>query len=402
MGDERARTMAPANPQDAGDARPPLPVSENLEALLQESLVTLRDLVGHERSAIHLLVNGLLVLRATDPPLLSGPEAAKVAVGQGLAGRVVASGQSCYIADLTEDARAPRAPSEGISAGARSYFAVPLVHAGEVVGVLQVDAPEGDAFPEEARRRVVTFAATIAQAVHSASGRGAAAAREPDGDVLSLVAHELKAPLTSVRGLAATLAELAGRLDRETIEEIARRITRASERLDRIVADLLDVSSSGRRQLQVDLSVVGLEPIVREAAQQSPGSHPVIVKIEPGLPRVIADPQRLHQVLENLLSNAEKFSPPGSPIRIRVRRTDARVAIGVEDRGEGIPREHLDRIFDRFYQVQPPPGGARRGLGIGLSLVREICDAMGADVEVRSEVGRGSIFTVLLPMATQS
>jgi signal transduction histidine kinase len=125
----------------------------------------------------------------------------------------------------------------------------------------------------------------------------------------------------------------------------------------------------------------------------------VRIDVPPDL-RALGDPERLLQVLANLLANAERFCPDGGRIRIRgSRQGQEAVAIAVQDNGPGIAPEHQTRIFDRLYQVVDDTGASRKGLGLGLNIVKTIVDAHGGEVRVDSAPGRGSTFTFTLPVA---
>ncbi len=122
--------------------------------------------------------------------------------------------------------------------------------------------------------------------------------------------------------------------------------------------------------------------------------------ISAGLPLIEADPERLGQILRNLLSNAITHTPRGGEINVRAYATDDEVRVSVHDNGEGIPAEHLPYLFERFYRVDPSRARATGGTGLGLAIVKQMVQAHGGRVEVESYPGRGTCFTFTLPMAT--
>jgi signal transduction histidine kinase len=380
--------------------------SLDLQEVLDTSFHALRQLVPFGGGAIQLIEDGMLVPVATDPPLSAEARTVRIPIGQGISGTIAQTGEPIYIPDIWSDERVHATRrARGVSHNVRSYFGLPLIMHGHPIGVVQIDSPLCDAFDAAMRARVLTFAPAIASAVQNA----VLYQREADTiqrlqeserikrDFLAVVSHELRTPLTSVAGFGYTLAAHADRLDAETVADIGQRIWRAGRRLERVMGDLLDLSQIERGTLPTAVVPTPVEPIIEEAvAEQNAGTHTFDVRIEPDLPHVFANPQRLHQVFGNLLSNARKFSPPGTTIHIHAFGDADRVAVAIGDRGRGIPPEMLDRIFDRFFQVEPAETRSADGLGIGLYLVKQFCDRMGATVGARSGPEAGTTVTVRL------
>lgn len=379
---------APASIDRGRQAIPAAPAStaRRTREKLAGIVAAVRAAAACERCTIQLVEGDELVVTATDPPLVLGPRARRRPVDAGVAGRVATTRAPVYLADLAAEGTEPAA--EGLTARARTYYGVPLQRGGELLGILQVDATEGDALDAGSRRRIDAIARDLSAELSPETDRG--------GDAPDVLAHEIRRPLTSLRGLSDTLAERADRLDRETVRTIARRLRAASLRLEGMVQDLLDLARTGEMRLEVRPRRFDLAPLLAELAADR-AERPLTLSVEPGLRPVLADASRLRQILENLLENAERFSPEGSPIELTASGEGAVVAVSVRDRGEGIPARELDRIFERFHQVDP--GHARGGLGIGLALVREIAAAMGVRVRVSSRLGHGSVFTLEIPLA---
>jgi signal transduction histidine kinase len=281
-----------------------------------------------------------------------------------------------------------------------------LILQGRSAGVVQIDSPEVDAFGPEQRARVSMFIPMIAAAVQNAQlfDRERQALQrlvemeELQRDFLAVVSHELRTPLTSVSGFGLTLAEHARAIDSETVADIGQRIWRASRRLERVMSDLLDLSHIERGSLAADVMPTDIAPILRDSVrEQSNSEHPVFLQLDPSMPKAMIDGDRLHQILGNLLSNARKFSPKGSPIEVRADHDGDAITIAVADKGKGIPEEMRERIFDRFFQGEPAATRSADGLGVGLYLVKQLCDRMGATIEVRSTVGNGTEFVARIP-----
>jgi len=225
-------------------------------------------------------------------------------------------------------------------------------------------------------------------------------------EFISTVSHELRTPLTSIRGaLGLIVGGAAGELPVK-VKALASIAHKNSERLVRIVNDILDVEKikSGKMQLlmqQIDLSVLVREAI--EANQAYAEKHHVRLVLEhaPEYAYLMADSDRLMQVMANLLSNAAKFSPEGSQVGIRIDHFKNTLRVSVQDHGPGIPEEFRNRIFEKFAQADTSAARAHEGTGLGLSITRQLAEAMGGTVGFTTEPGKGSIFYVELPALAQ-
>ncbi len=222
-------------------------------------------------------------------------------------------------------------------------------------------------------------------------------------DLLANVSHELRTPLTSLKGYAEALSEeLLGPLT-EPQREALEVSTRNLDRLLYMINELLSYArfESGAEQVDrraLDLAAVARQVVDSAFAARGPDLN-LHLEVAARLPPVEADGQRIAQVLENLLTNAFKFTPEGGRIDVRLWRDGGEVVVEVADTGIGIPRQEQQRIFERFYQVQSTSTRKYGGLGLGLAIVRQILDAHGAAMEVTSEPGQGAAFRFRLPIA---
>ncbi|HEX9695191.1 MAG TPA: GAF domain-containing sensor histidine kinase [Actinomycetota bacterium] len=382
----------------------------DLQDALDRSLAALRRLVGFGGGAIQLIENGFLLAAATDPPASPAAKTVRIPVGAGVSGGIAAGGDPVYIPDITIDSRVhPEGRTKGVSSGVRSYFGLPLIAHGEIIGVVQVDAPEVDAFTQADRDTITAFAPAIASAVQNAIIHAHELATVEERieterlkhDFIAIVSHELRTPLTSIVGFAESIKRHGRELDRDLIVYLADRILAGGHRLGRHLDDLMRIAGLQDGDLAVEVAPVDIEPIVRAAcAETSDQQHRLRLRVDPDVPRVLTDGERLRQIVAALVSNACKFSPSGSDVDVRVAaRNGERVVVSVRDHGPGIPGEHLGRVFDRFFQVEPADRRAAGGLGIGLYLARLLCDRMNAHIDVHSAVDEGSTFTVTLPAA---
>ncbi|GAC1531152.1 MAG: hypothetical protein NVS3B12_06710 [Acidimicrobiales bacterium] len=378
----------------------------DLQQVLDTSLQALRALLDFGGGAIQLIEEGSLVAAATDPPATPEALAVRIPVGQGISGTIAATGEPCYIPDITVDERIhPDGRARGVSGGVRSYFGVPLILHGMPIGVVQFDSNEVDAFDGNERSLVMSFVPAIAAAVQNAQlfEREVAMLDEMRevqrmrSDFLAMVSHELRTPLTSISGMAQTLAAQFDNLPPDVASMFASKIVVNSRRLELLIDDLLDLSQLERGQVDVVCVPTDLPPLVAEIITETDlGDHPVACTIADGLGPVSADPRRLRQILSNLLGNARKYSPAGAPIEVTVRADDDTVYLEVTDHGRGIPAHLRQRIFEPFFQIEPTMTRGVGGLGVGLHLVRQLCELMGATISVRSTPGAGSVFSVAL------
>jgi signal transduction histidine kinase len=220
-------------------------------------------------------------------------------------------------------------------------------------------------------------------------------------EFVATASHELRTPITAIRSYAEAL-QRPDIVDEATRQECLDGIDRSSERLAKLARALLDVSRIDSGRVRIQPEPVDAAPIVRAAIRQAaPDAAPdeIVVHIAPDLPNVLADAERLEDVLANLINNARKFSEPDSPVHVDARQEGEQVIFSVRDRGIGIPPEELDRIFDRFYQVQRGADRRAGGSGLGLYIVRGYVTAMGGRIWVESAPSQGSAFFVGLPLA---
>jgi two-component system phosphate regulon sensor histidine kinase PhoR len=225
-------------------------------------------------------------------------------------------------------------------------------------------------------------------------------------DFVNKVSHDLRTPLTSIRMFVETL-QLGRIQDPARQSEALEIIADETARLSTLINRLLDWArmESGRRsytlrrtriETVLDAALQAFEP------QRLAGSVEVTRAIEPALPEVMADPQALVEALLNLLNNAHKYTGPEKRITLGARRDGTTVLLSVTDNGPGIQRRDQKRIFDKFYRAQDPLAREIEGTGLGLAMVKHIIGAHGGRVGVESELGKGAVFTIVLPAAERA
>ena len=331
-------------------------------------------------------------------------------IGEGVLGAVAATateGEGSAAAIETGD-------PDGLRAlGLEWILAVPILAGGRLLGVLATAGARGRPLDERTRRMAASVADRAGPALQNAQlwsdlqdrmAREQAAQRIKD-DFLSIVSHELRTPLTSIQGYSQLLeGRLRGELAGESKEMAHLRVIRSQvSRMRRLVDDLLDVSRIDRR------GGVSIEPIDFDLAEEVRGAATRIGRehadrqievVAPERIDVHADRDRLDQVLTNLIENAVKYSPDGGPVRVVAERRGGEVEVRVSDSGIGIPPEHRDHVFERFYQADGDAGRRRfGGLGLGLYISRAIIDAHGGRIWAAPNVedGTGSVFGFRIP-----
>jgi two-component system phosphate regulon sensor histidine kinase PhoR len=215
------------------------------------------------------------------------------------------------------------------------------------------------------------------------------------------VSHELRTPIASIAAAAETLSE--GGTDEAEAANLVALIGRQSARMRELIDDLMDLAQIESGSIEIEPEDVPLVPLLEEVAADletvaAPRGVHVIVAGDSSV-AVHGDRRRLGQIARNLMDNAVKFSPEGSPVSVRVERNGSGPAFSVSDEGPGIPKAERDKIFQRFYQIDRSRSKERPGTGLGLAIVKHLAHLHGASVEVEGEVGRGSVFRIQFPAA---
>jgi len=219
-------------------------------------------------------------------------------------------------------------------------------------------------------------------------------------DFVANVSHELKTPLTSISGYAETL--LADNTDAETTHRFLATILSNARRMQRLVDDLLDLSRIEAGRWHPTLSEVDIAAVARESWAALAGkadAHQVelVVDVAPNAAMVEADLDAVRQVLTNLFDNSLRYTPDGGQVTCLSRRADGGVAVSIRDNGAGITREHLPRIFERFYRADQSRSRGEGGTGLGLAIVKHLVEAHGGRVSAESERGSGTTVTCVFP-----
>jgi GAF domain-containing protein/CheY-like chemotaxis protein len=223
-------------------------------------------------------------------------------------------------------------------------------------------------------------------------------------EFVSTVSHELRTPLTSIKGsLHLLLSDPALQLD-ATQRQLVDISVKNTDRLIRLITNILDISKIEAGHIQLELGMHAVEEFVSVAADGIAAfaeSRGIVIdtQVEPALPGVRVDVDRMVQVLTNLLSNAIKFSPPGSQVRVTVRRMGGHLELRVTDQGRGIAPEDMGKLFKKFQQLDGSNVRSVGGTGLGLAICRGIVEEHGGSIGVDSQLGHGATFIVTLPLS---
>ena len=340
----------------------------------------------------------------------------KFAKGEGLPGRICASGKSLWIPNVLEDANFPRA-SVAAMAGLHAAFGFPILVRKEVIGTVEFFNQEIRQPQPEVLRMMVSIGAQIGQFQERKRAEGELAklllrersaraeaeqANRLKDEFLATVSHELRTPLNAVMGWARMLR--SGRLDAESSDHALEVIERNAWAQKQIIEDILDVSRVITGKLQLNRSPVDLTTVVEAALDAvrpalDAKEIQIVKDIDPYIRIIVGDSDRLQQVVWNLLSNAAKFTPKGGQVELYLKQTPTNILIQVCDTGPGIDPDFLPYVFERFRQADGSTTRMHGGLGLGLAIVRHLVELHGGSIKAENrQEGQGAILTVNLPL----
>jgi two-component system OmpR family sensor kinase len=384
--------IQPATLKEAMDQAANL-VSEALSAEKVDAFV-------HDETTATLVAVGVSATQLGQRQRASGLDRQAVANG-GRAAQVFLSGQPHIDGDVQKDEEELIGVRRGLNV--RSQIAVPLVTGDVRRGVLTAQSTQPDFFAERDLlflQAVSRWVGSILQRLELAEGN-AAAAREQGRrmaaeELVTVIAHDLRNHLAPIRGRVDLLHRRASRRNQSWVVRDAGELRKAIDRLGRLISDLLDVARIDQGLFEVMPEPIDLASLVSEAAEalEVPTTR-IEVQTAPEL-RVVADPARVRQAVENLLANAVQHAPPGTTVNVRVAHEESvpqpTALVSISDHGPGIDPALLPRLFERFAR-----SSNSNGLGIGLFVARRIAEAHGGRLDVSSSAQDGTQFRLRLP-----
>ncbi len=320
-------------------------------------------------------------------------------LGDGIIGEVAQSG----VSRINQDSAIDNFSSDGRS---RAQLCVPFLRKDAVIGVLSLESDNPQAFSADDLTFAVRYASHAVLAIQNAQLFAAVkAANDAKSEFMNMTSHELKIPMTSIKGYTKLLAMVGKDTLSEQQLQFVQVINDNVDRMNHLVMELLDVSRIEAGRLRLAMENVSLAEVVRQVVQsvrtQIEEKHlQVQVSVPAELPPVWADHFRLVQVMTNLVSNAYKYTPDGGSIEIAAKTMDGgkRVSVWVKDTGYGISEEDQARLFEKFFRAGDQNIRDVPGTGLGLNITRSLIQLHGGEMWFTSKLGEGSTFGFNLPV----
>jgi signal transduction histidine kinase len=330
-------------------------------------------------------------------------------LGQGIVGRVVRTGEP----ELVEDVQSDPDYVEGVP-GMMAQLTVPIQREEQIIGVIVLESSQEGRMGQEAVEFVIRLADHAAIAIENARlFEQVRRANDAKTEFVSFVSHELKQPMTSIKGYTDLLMKgMAGELS-DTQHSLLETVRSNVDRMDVLVAELLDISRIESGRIRLEFGDVSVEQMIEEVLRTTRGQieskqQTLEVDIQSDLPLVRGDRGRLVQVLTNLVSNAYKYTPEGGRIAVRAQRwsdgregegEDGFVLCSVADTGIGISADDQERLFTKYFRADDPAVRSVPGTGLGLVITKSLVELHGGEIWIESELGKGSTFSFTVPAA---
>lgn len=385
--------------------------SPDLAHILTATLDQVLEVIDTDAGWIQLLDEDtdtltLVVHRGFSQETVNETKTAKL--GESLTGKVIQSKRPIVVDDVSDD---PWFSDIGNMEGVHAFAGVPIKSRDRALGVIAVFSR----CPREISPREVQLLTAIGHQIGVAieNTRLSEEASEVEilqeldrlrSELIANVSHELRTPLGLIKIFCTTLLRNDVEFDRDTRREFLHDIDAETDKLERIVDNLLDLSRMESGRLHLDKRPMDIAQLANDVVQTmqmdiQPVQHNLVQDFPLTLPMAIADSKYIEQVLRNLLSNAIKYSPEGGTITVGGRDDEMQLLVWVSDQGAGIPQKDLERVFERFYRIENEITRNVRGAGLGLAVCRGIVEAHGGRIWAESILGVGSTFYFTLTRA---
>jgi signal transduction histidine kinase len=383
----------------------------DLEELLQMILAAATELTKTEAASILLLNEGGTELRfaATTGGNKEKLMTLRVPVENSLAGTILRSGEPMVIDNVQQDPRHFAGVDKKIAFESRSMLGVPLLIRDRGIGVLEaLNKTDNSTFSEDDGQVMMTLAAQAAVAIENARlvtalQRAYEQLNRVDqikSDFIAIASHELRTPLGLILGYAAMLREDVQ--NPETTEQLDV-VMNSALRLRDLIDDMVNVQHIEEGKAKLVLTEFAVQDVIQQVAQAvselyTTKEQEMLISLPPRPVQIRADREKITLVVNNLLTNAIKFTDPRGRIMISVERQNGDIQVHIADTGIGIPAREVERIFDRFYQVEPHLTRQHGGLGLGLAIAKGMVELHGGRIWVESVEGLGSRFSFSVPL----
>jgi signal transduction histidine kinase len=399
-----------------------LATEQSLETMLPKFLACLIETLGAADAGSLWLydpADGRLVAKGAQGYDFAVLKQLRLAPGEAMSGKVFQTGQAKLYStpEVTAEAMANITPANGAifsaaTTGLRqplSAVCVPLIKGQTKVGVLALlNLRQPASFSHDAVAFLQRVADLITMAIENArlreeleAAKTLTEANRLKAELISTLAHEMRTPLTSIKGYSTALLMEEATFDPETHREFLQIIDEECDVLQELIHDLLESSIIDAGLLRLEPQPVRLPRLVKGVVDDVANrnqKYRFLIDFPRDFPIVDVDPNRIEQVLRNLLDNAVKYSPQEGLVVVRGEVREDEVVVSVADQGVGIAPEHLNRLFERFFRVGSGLGRHVVGSGLGLPIARTIVEAHGGRIWAESQVGQGSTFYFTLPL----
>lgn len=382
-----------------------------VEKVLDYAYKTLHVIIPYDRIGFSLLEENDTVLRAywacsKSPVIRIGKNYSAAMKGSSLE-KVLQTREPRILNDLEaylRDHPDSRSTKDIVAEGMRSSLTCPLIASGKPIGFLFFSSTEPHKYQDAHVGLFREIADQIALTLEkSRLYEQVVRFNDLKNKFLGMAAHDLRNPITVIKGYADLLEDGSlGDLAPDQKRSI-RIIVKHCDKMLSMIRDLLDISVIESGHLAIERQEIDLTAYLKESSQDDAllaksKSIEFVLEIPEDLPRVSMDPNRIDQVINNLVTNAIKFSKPGSRIVLRAALLKSEVAISVTDQGQGIPREEISKMFQYFGRTSILPTAGEKSTGLGLAIAKRMVEAHGGKIGVESRPGQGSTFTFTLPL----
>lgn len=333
----------------------------------------------------------------------------KLKVGEGVSGRAVESGKPLVVQDVPAYQGVMRSAVR--ESGLKTLVSIPLRAKNAVLGALSIGCNTAKVFSDGEINLLSSICSHIALSIDNirlyeeqkVNLEKIEEANRRKTEFVSGVSHELRTPLASIKGFTSTVRSDKA-MDEKTRDEFLKIVEDETDRLTRLIEDLLDLSRIESGRLKIKEEKIDIAPLIKKCVeglmvQSEERNIQLQLMVPDSLPEILADRDKITQILINLLSNAIKYTQNGGKVTVMGGSQDGAVIVEVSDTGVGISKENLPHIFERFFRIEKP-GIEAKGTGLGLSIAKALAEVFHGRVDVKSEPGRGSTFSLTLPVVS--